>query len=105
MPAPKDDTAGIRQVIRALKANGWEIDSAWDGEESLENPNETDAIDWVMACDQGHIYFKQMSEKYPDRVNETGWVFFVLGNDPDEVVCDYTTNLDPTVEDLTRSWW
>lgn len=112
MSAPTTDRGGIQQVIRALKNAGWEIDSAWDGEESLENPTETAAIDWVMAVDSGHIYFRRdMSVTGPNgepdnpaTETETGWVFFVLGNAPDEVVNDYTTNLT-AVDTLTRSWW
>ena len=96
MSAPTSDRGGMQQVIRAMRADGWEIDSAWDGEESLESPNETAAIDWVMACDQGHIYFR--------KGDETGWVFFVLGNEPEEVVNDYTVNLT-AVDALTSSWY
>lgn len=97
MAAPTTDRGGIQQVVRALRAAGWELDSAWDGEESLENPSETAAIDWVMACDQGHIYFK--------KGDTLGWVFFVLGNAPYEVVNDYTTNLEDTLGPLFKTWW
>lgn len=97
MSAPSSDSAGIRQVIRTLKADKWELDSVWDGEESIPVTTETAAVDGVMAVDMAHIYFK--------RDGEQGWVYFVLGNEPDEVVNDYTTNLDPALTTLTNSWY
>lgn len=97
MGAPTTDRGGIQQVIRTMRAAGWTLDSLWDGEESFEHPNETEALDYGMQLDQFHLYFT--------KGDETGWVFFVLGNDPDEVVNDYTLNLDPTMDELQRSWW
>lgn len=30
--------------------------------------------------------------------NDRGWVFFVYGNDGPDVICDYTTNLEPILK-------
>jgi methylaspartate ammonia-lyase len=100
MGAPTTDRGGIQQVIRALKLAGWEPYEVDDGgDENEKVTNETEAIDAVMAVDAAHMLFKRQ-EPF-----DTGYVFFVLGNDPEEVVCDYTTNLDPTVDELVRTWW
>jgi hypothetical protein len=104
MSAPTSDSAGIRQTIRALKADGWELDFVFDGEEDIPVSNEREAIDAITAVDDAFLNVKRMSERYPERVNDTGWVRFVLGNEPDEVVCDYTTNLE-CVDTLTRGWY
>jgi hypothetical protein len=99
MGAPKTDEAGIRQVIRALVASGHTPFAVNDGEETIHVKNETEAIEAITAVDCAHLYVQLPDGK------TNGWVFFVLGNDPEEVVCDYTTNLDPTVEALTAKWW
>jgi len=95
--APESDSAGIRQVIRALRKAGWELAYVENGEETERVKTEPEAVEIATATDLAWIHFS--------RGDERGWVFFVLGNDPEEVVNDYTTNLDPTVDELTRSWW
>lgn len=99
MSAPSTDTAGIRQVIRALRAAGHTLLLVDDGGEEITVTTEKAAIEAITAVDQAHLYVTLPGGE------STGWVFFVLGNDPDEVVCDYTTNLDPTIDDLTSSWY
>lgn len=96
MPVPTSDKAGIRQVIRALKADGWELDCVYDGGDE-DNPvtGEQEAIDAIDAVDDAYLNVK--------KGEDTGWVRFVLGNEPDEVVCDYTTNLT-AVDALINEW-
>ena len=95
MGAPTTDRGGIQQVIRALKDDGWSLTFVYYGEEDIPVTNETEAIDAVMSVDDAYLNVA--------RGNETGWVRFVLGNAPDEVVNDYTTNLT-IVDTLTTSW-
>lgn len=102
MTAPSSDRAGVRQTIRAAARAGWKLDSVWDGEESLEKPNETEAVKAVMDLDQAHIYFTHANGEGEPLM---GWVFFVLGNDPEEVINDYTTNLEGFIEPLTDGWF
>lgn len=97
MTVPATDTAAMRQIIRALKAAGWELDRVFDGEEDVPAPTETKALDAINAVDMAHLHVK--------RGDETGWVWFVLGNDPDEVAADYTVNLTVPIEDVTDGWW
>lgn len=97
MTAPQSDSAAIRQTIRALKAGGYELDSVWDGEESTPVATETEAVAIITGLDQAHLYV------YEGGV-DAGYVFFVLGNDPEEVICDYTTNLT-VIDTLTDGWW
>lgn len=103
MAAPTTDRGGIEQVIRALRAAGWELDYVDDREEETLVTTEPEAIAAIMAVDEAFLHLKKREAN--GVVYETGYLFFVLGNDPEEVVCDYTTNLDPTVDELTRTWW
>lgn len=97
MSAPQSDRAAIRQTIRALKAAGWSLDSVWDGEESEPVSNESEALKVIMGLDQAHLYVT--------RDGENAWVFFVLGNDPEEVINNYTISLDDAIEPLTDGWF
>jgi hypothetical protein len=35
----------------------------------------------------------------------TGWLFFVLGNDPEEVLNDHTVNVSHLVDPIIDPWW
>jgi hypothetical protein len=103
--APTTDRGAMQQIIRALLAEGWKLHSVYDGEEDIPVTGEKEAIDVVESMDMAHVHFVKGDPALDSSLLVRGWIFFVLGNEPDEVACDYTTNLDPTVENLTRSWW
>lgn len=98
MSAPSSDAAGIRQVIRALVKAGYALDSVDDrGDEPEPVRNETEALEAITAVDDAFLIVTREGEK--------SWVRFVLGNDPEEVVCNHTTDLEHVLDPLTRSWW
>lgn len=99
MPAPSSDKAGIRQIIRALRDAGWELDYVYDREDETYVATEGAAIDAIMAVDEAFLYVKRTEN------GVRGYVFFVLGNDPAEVAADYTVNLSNVIDPLTESWW
>lgn len=83
--ARQDDIRGIRRTIRVLRKDGWELDFVYDGEEDVEVSTEAAAIEAATAVDDAYLNVR--------RGDDTGWVRFVLGNSPGEVLCDYTNNL------------
>lgn len=95
MSTPTTDRGGIQQAIRALRANGWNVDSVNDGEEIILVTNETEAIEAICAVDEATLAVV--------KDGQSGYVFFVLGNSPEEVICDYTVNLTE-LDDLTANW-
>ncbi len=97
MSIPSTDSAAIRQVIRALRGAGHHLVAVDDGGEEIKVATETAALEAITSVDEAHLYVT-----LPDGRN--GWIFFVLGNDPDEVVCDHSTNLSPTIDALIDSW-
>lgn len=97
MTAPSSDTAAIRQIIRALKAADHTLLAVDDGEETIKVSAEQEALDAITAVDCAFLHVT-----LPDA--DRGYVFFVLGNDPEEVAADYTINLEPVLDPLTRSW-
>jgi hypothetical protein len=52
-----------------------------------------------MSCDDGYLLVT-----LPDGTS-TSHVYFVYGNDPEEVACDYGVSLEPVIGPLTESWW
>jgi hypothetical protein len=108
MSAPESDKAGVRQVIRALRAADHVVYAVEDGaserHDFAPDASEDDIIAEVMSCDDGYLLVR-----LPRPVDETGkvtsFVYFVFGNDPEEVVCDHGVNLSPILDPLTRGWW
>jgi len=96
MSVPGTDKAAVRQVIRALVAGGWTLDMVYDGEEEIPTTTESQVMDAVFAVDMAHLHVHKNDLH--------GWVWFVLGNDPDEVVADYTINLEKVMGPLWEHW-
>jgi len=103
MGAPTTDRGGIEQVIRALRAAGWELDYVDDTEEKIPVSTEPEAVEAITAVDEAFLHVKKRESN--GVVYDTGYVFFVLGNDPEEVVCDHTTNLSDVIDPLTEGWF
>lgn len=98
MTAPKTDTAAIRQTIRALRAADYVLDYVHDGEEEVKVSNEDEAIEAITAVDNAHLFVTHATER-------PSHVWFVLGNDPEEVVCDYGVSLSHVIDPLTEGWF
>lgn len=99
MSAPTSDRAAARQIITGLVHAGWRLDRVYDGEEDVDVVTVSQALDAVFAVDMAHLHVKHAE------TGDTGWVYFVLGNDPEEVVCDHTVNLSPAIDPVTEGWW
>lgn len=99
MAAPSSDSAAIRQTIRALKGAGYTLLEVFDGEDTVEVKTETEALDAITAVDDATLFVRT-----PEG-DRNPWVRFVLGNDPEEVVCDYVVSLSSVIDPLTESWW
>lgn len=94
---PTTDRGAAQQIIRALVRDGWGLTIVWDGEESTAITNETEALNAIFAVDMAHLHVTRGSDR--------GWVWFVLGNDPEEVAADWTVNLSGTLDPLTERWF
>lgn len=103
MGAPKDDKAGVKQTWQALTDFGYEIIVLDGAGETFVGLDKKQAVEEAMSCDEGYFLVMEKGETSPE--NRIGWVWFVYGNSPEEVVCDYTTNLSHVIEPLTEKWW
>lgn len=98
MSAPSTDEAGIRQTIRALVDAGYTLLEVFDGDEMIRTRTETEAVDAIMAVDDATLFVRTpLGDRNP-------WVRFVMGNDPEEVICDYVVSLDHVIDPLMEGW-
>ena len=94
--APTTDSAGIRRVIRALVADGWTLDRVEYGEWEPEYVStEAEALTILDDLDDGFLLVT--------KGDESGWVRFVMGNEPYEVAADWTVNLKAVYAEVD-SW-
>lgn len=107
MSAPESDSAAIRQIIRALRKAGWELDYVDDREDEVKVKTEKEAIDAITAVDEAFLLLTRLDPIPGTLCKERtrAHVFFVLGNDPEEVACDYTVNLSPVIDRLVERWF
>lgn len=96
--APATDKVAIWLTLQALDLARYRIDHIWDGEEREHPADLEDALAIITNLDDAFLHVI-----FPDGTT-TGWLRFVLGNEPYEVICDYTTNLDDVVSTLTEGW-
>ena len=105
MTTPKSDRTAILQVIRALKKAGWNAVEISDPESVIvKEMNPTEIADLITS----HYYSAVLHFKKTEVENyRTQWVYFVLGNSPEEVVCDNTISneeFDNIITLLLESW-
>lgn len=113
MSAPSTDQAAIRQTLRALKAADVVPTYAEYGDgdgEDVTGATEQATIDAIMAVDDAYLIVDLPAalhyETHPGhREGTTSHIRFVMGNDPEEVICDHGTALSPVLDPLTESWW
>lgn len=100
---PRDDVSAVRQTLRTLRAKGWVVTKLeysdgefYDGSLLGRRHYMNELLAEVMAVEDIFVHVQ--------RGDESGWLYFVFGNDPEEVVCNSTTNVDDDLEDLYRKW-
>ena len=103
-PTPRSDRDGIAMAMHTLLSSGWDMCKVWDGEEYtfILGNNQNTAIVAIMAVDDAMRIVRRPAIDHGSGY-ESGWVRFVLGNDPGEVICDYTTNLTE-IDKLINTW-
>lgn len=102
MSAPSSDKAAIRQTIRALRAANHVLNGVNYGDGLIEfgpDATEDQILEELTAADEATLFVT-----LPDGVLES-FIFFVLGNEPFEVICDHGVKLSPVLDPLTRKWW
>lgn len=106
---PSNDREAITLILNGLAEKGWITymvqDDTWnpDPEENTRVNTVAEAVDVVMGVDEAFVYLTRDL----DTVNEgpDAYIYFVLGNEPEEVAADMTTNLSPDIDPIIDPWW
>lgn len=96
---PGTDMEAVGLYIDGLLAAGVTLSSIWDQEEDTPVATKEEAMALIGNLDMAHLHVT-----LPDGM-ETGWLFFVCGNDPIEVLCDHTVNLSSVIDPISDPWW
>lgn len=101
---PSTDKEAITLILRGLGEKGHKvthvIDDTWNKDERTPVSSVEEAVDLITGVDEAFALFGVDDEGL---VN--AYIYFVLGNDPEEVAADYTTNLDPDLSNIVDPWW
>lgn len=99
---PSNDREAISLIIDGLIERGCTPTVSRDGEnEDQPYTDKESALDWLTSCDES-VLFVNLPEGAED---ESTFVYFVLGNSPEEVACDYGVSLSPYIDPITDPWW
>ena len=88
-----------RKVIKALLNAGYTV-GINDGEETTikRSTDKTALYAALWTTDEDYIYAYNAEDDFPfkgfPKGKRIGWVYLVYGNSPEELVSDYTTNLE-----------
>ena len=88
----------VRKIVRDLLSAGYEIsiDNGAEENELNNSRDENEIMRSLFACDEEVLIVRRVGER-EDTPATRGFVRLVYGNSPEEVVCDYSMNLDAVV--------
>lgn len=98
---PSSDAEAMRLILDGLVEAGCKVTHVHDGEE----PNPVGSIDEALVLlnnlDEATVWI-DLPPGY-DRSNS--FIYFVMGNSPEEVACDYGVSLSPLLDPIIEPWW
>lgn len=100
MGTPSTDKSAIRQIVTAIVESGYElkfVDNGGDWDENVEVSTVTEAVKEVCEVDEASLVVEGPS-------GERAFVYFVLGNSPEEVGADWSVSLDEVLRSVIRNW-
>ena len=99
---PSNDREAISLIIDGLIERGVMPTLSRDGaNEDLPYTDKESALDWLTSCDESVLFV----DLPPDAERESTFIYFVLGNDPEEVACDHGVSLSPYIDPIVEPWW
>lgn len=101
----EQEKANVLIYLAAMKLAGYVPSSMDYGDGNVDYSEET-----LFDVDDARVFFDQPAKitgnhelSAPGRV--VGWLYFVFGNSPEEVLTDYTTNLEPALAPINAVIW
>lgn len=90
----------IKSLLKHLENEGFSPFQVDNGDGRVKTSTWKDALEEINATDESHVYLKHPS------VEKSLWLYVVLGNEPEETVCDYSCNefLDKATGAFSDKW-
>lgn len=86
----------VKSLLRRLEKSGFLLDSGHNGEDEFKFDGDRAAfVENLIACDEANIYVR-----HKDTPGKLFAVYLVLGNDPGELVSDYSWSECPAGKEL-----
>ena len=98
MSKPSTDRSAITQIIKGIMAKGVTLDYVDDGGEDIKVQTVAEAVTAITDVDIATLYVNLPN-------GQSSFVYFVQGNDPEEVAADYGVSLSDYIEPITLPWW
>lgn len=96
---PSTDREAISLIIDGLIERGCTVTDVVDGAgEKFRFSDKEEGLDNLTSCDESWLYVTTPED------NES-FIWFVLGNDPEEVACDYGVSLSKYLDPIIDPWW
>lgn len=92
----------VRRTVRDLIAAGYQLAVNDGGDElACKRTGKSKALMAALInTDEDYLIVYRADASSKTGWSRTGWVRFVYGNDGWDVICDYTTNLDPLLQGI-----
>jgi len=94
---PSNDREAITLIINGIVAGGLTLRDVEDGEEVIPVSTTAEAVEAITAVD-----IATLNVLHPN--GSRTFVWFVQGNEPEEVAADYGVSLSPFIDPITDSW-
>ncbi len=99
---PSNDREAVTLILEGLTKVGCKVtevaDDTWNPDDLTQVSTVAEAVDLVMGVDEAHVYLDLPNGK-------SSFIYFVLGNDPEEVACDHGVNLSEFIDPIVEPWW
>lgn len=96
---PSNDREAISLIIDGLIERGCTPTVSRDGEnEDLPYNDKDEALDWLTSCDESVLFVDLPN-------GQESYVYFVLGNSPEEVASNGDVSIEPYLDPITEPWW
>lgn len=95
---PSNDREAISLIIDGLIERGCTPTVSRDGEnEDLPYNDKDEALDWLTSCDESVLFVDLPN-------GQESYIYFVLGNSPEEVASNGAVSIEPYLDPITKPW-
>lgn len=102
---PSNDHEAMTLILQGLEDRGCKvthvIEDNWNPDDVTPVSSIKEAVELLDNLDEGVVWIDLPS----GGERENSFIFFVLGNDPEEVACDYGVSLSPYIDPIVDPWW